>query len=179
MAVKYVCDFCGQEAKNFHKEFTTSEIVCDDCYDHLKKQTWRLAEEPRELEKAKEAIREESKRLTSQREEFLKEQEMDRRLAARYQKGFHALIQLYNQMVEALDSILPNGFLFNKRKPFRTISEEEINLQEGQAISEVVQQVERNFHYNFDNYFEKDPLYDKEDSYPDAPMVHFPWKKDN
>ena len=179
MAIKYVCDFCGQEAKNFHKEFTTSEIVCDNCYDHLKKQTWRLAEEPRELEKAKEAIRKESKQLIRQREEFLKEQEMDQRLAARYQKGFHALIQLYNQMVEALDSILPNGFLFNKRKPFRTISEEEINLQEGQAISEVVQQVERNFHYNFDNYFERVPLYDKKDSYPDVPIVHFPWKKDN
>jgi hypothetical protein len=158
MAIKYVCDFCGQEAKNFHKEFTTSEIVCDNCYDHLKKQTWRLAEEPRELEKAKEIIRQESKRLTRQREEFLKEQEIDRRLAARYQKGFHELVQLYNKMVKALDSILPNGFLFNKRKPFKTISEEEINLQEGQAISEVVQQVERNFHYNFDNYFEKDPL---------------------
>lgn len=176
MAIKYVCDFCGQEAKNFHKEFTTSEIVCDDCYGHLKKQTWRLAEEPRELEKAKEVIREESKRLTRQREEFLKEQEMDRRLAARYQKGFHALVQLYNQMVEALDSILPNGFLFNKRKPFRTISEEEVNLQEGQAISEVVQQVERNFHYNFDNYFEKDPLCDKETYHP---TVHLPWDKDN
>jgi hypothetical protein len=176
MAIKYVCDFCGQEAKNFHKEFTTSEIVCDDCYDHLKKQTWRLAEEPRELEKAKEVIRQESKRLTHQREEFLKEQEIDRRLAARYQKGFHALVQLYNLMVEALDSILPNGFLFNKRKPFRTISEEEINLQEGQAISEVVQQVERNFHYNFDNFFEKDPLCDKE-TY--NPTVHLPWDKDN
>lgn len=176
MAVKYVCDFCGQEVKNLHKEFTTSEIVCDNCYDHLKKQTWRLAEEPRELEKAKEAILQESKQLTRQREEFLKEQEMDRRLAARYQKGFHALVQLYNQMVEALDSILPNGFLFNKRKPFRTISEEEINLQEGQAISEVVQQVERNFHYNFDNYFEKDPLCDKE-TY--SPAMHLPWDNDN
>ena len=127
MAIKYVCDFCGQEPKATHKEFSTGEIVCDDCYDHLKKQTWRLAEEPRELEKAKELIQQESKRLTRQREQFLKEQEMDRRLAARYQKGFHALVQLYNQMVEALDSILPNGFLFNKRKPFRTISEEEIN----------------------------------------------------
>lgn len=176
MAIKYVCDFCGQEPKATHKEFSTGEIVCDDCYDHLKKQTWRLAEEPRELEKAKELIQQESKRLTRQREQFLKEQEMDRRLAARYQKGFHALVQLYNQMVEALDSILPNGFLFNKRKPFRTISEEEINLQEGQAISEIVRQVERNFHYNFDDYFDKDPLCDKEDS---NLTVHLPWDKDN
>ena len=176
MAIKYVCDFCGQEAKNFHKEFTTSEIVCDNCYEHLKKQTWRLAEEPRELEKAKEDIRQESKRLTRQREEFLKEQEIDRRVAERYKKGFHSLVQLYNQMVEAMDSILPKGGLFFKRKPFRTISEEEINLQEGQAISEIVRQVERNFHYNFDNYFEKDPLYDRETC---SPTVHLPLDKDN
>lgn len=53
MAIKYVCDFCGQEAKTFHKEFSTGEIICDNCYEHLKNQTWRLAEEPAELEKAK------------------------------------------------------------------------------------------------------------------------------
>ena len=63
MAIKYVCDFCGQEAKTFHKEFSTGEIICDNCYEHLKNQTWRLAEEPAELEKAKESIRQESKRL--------------------------------------------------------------------------------------------------------------------
>ena len=111
MAIKYVCDFCGQEAKDFHKEFSTGEIICDNCYDHLKKQTWRLAEEPRELEKAKEIIQQESKRLVREREAFLKEQEMDRRMAVRYQSGIHALIKLYNQMVEALDDILPKGFL--------------------------------------------------------------------
>lgn len=178
MAIKYVCDFCGQEAKDFHKEFSTGEIICDNCYDHLKKQTWRLAEEPRELEKAKEAIRQESKLLGRRREQFFKEQEMDRRMAVRYQECLHELIKLYNQMVEALDSIIPNGFLFNKRKPFRTISEKEINIQEGDAISEVVRQVERNFHFNFDDYFEKDPLCDREDSNYTS-TVHLPWNKDN
>lgn len=178
MAIKYVCDFCGQEAKNFHKEFSTGEIVCDNCYEHLQKQTWRLAEEPRELEKAKEVIREESKRLTRQREQFLKEKEVDRRVSIQYQKSLYALVRLYNKMVEALDSILPKGFLL-KRKPFRTISEEEIKTQEEQAISEIVQLVERNFHYNFYDYFERDPLYDTEDSHPDNITVHFPWDKDN
>lgn len=178
MAIKYVCDFCGQEAKNFHKEFSTGEIVCDNCYEHLQKQTWRLAEEPRELEKAKEVIREESKRLTRQREQFLKEREVDRRVSIQYQKSLYALVRLYNKMVEALDNILPKGFLL-KRKPFRTISEEEIKTQEEQAISEIVQLVERNFHYNFYDYFEKDPLYDIEDSHPDNITVHFPWDKDN
>ena len=165
MAIKYVCDFCGQEAKDSHKEFSTGEIVCDNCYDHLKKQTWRLAEEPRELEKAKEAIQQESKQLVREREKFLKEQEIDRRVAERYKVGFHTLIQLYNQIVEALDDILPKGLFLNKRNPFRTISEEEVNLQEGQAISEIVRQVERNFHYNFGDYFDKE--------------VHFPWDEDN
>lgn len=176
MAIKYVCDFCGQEPKATYKEFSTGEIVCDNCYDHLKKQTWRLAEEPRELEKAKEAIQQESKRLVREREKFLKEQEMDRRLAARYQKCLHALIQLYNQMVEAIDDILPKGFFLNKRKPFRTISEEEVNFQEGQAITEIVRQVERNFHHNFGDYFDKDPLCDREDY---IPTMHLPWDKDN
>ena len=27
MAIKYICDFCGQEAKTFHKEFSTGETV--------------------------------------------------------------------------------------------------------------------------------------------------------
>ena len=180
MAVKYICDFCGQEAKNFYKEFTTSEIVCDDCYDHLKKQTWRLAEEPRELEKAKEAIREESKRLTRQRKEFLKEQEIGRRVAERYQNGFHTVIRLYNEMVKALDDALPKGFLFNRRVPLRIISETEINNLEERAIGDVVRQVERNFHDNFDDYLERDPLYNREALCLDKlPTAHLPWNKDN
>ena len=73
MAIKYICDFCGQEAKTFHKEFSTGETVCDNCYEHLKKQTWRLAEEPAELEKAKEGIRLESQQIESQRKELEKE----------------------------------------------------------------------------------------------------------
>ena len=99
-------------------------------------------------------------------------------MAVRYQECLHELVKLYNQMVEALDSILPNGFLFNKRKHFRTISEKEINIQECDAISEVVRQVERNFHLNFDDYFERDPLCDREDS-NSASAVHLPWNKDN
>lgn len=96
MSIKYVCDFCGQEAKNFHKEFSTGEIVCDNCYEHLKKQTWRLAEEPAEIEKAKESIRQELKKIESQRKELEKELTMDRRMSFRYQNGFRAVIRLYN-----------------------------------------------------------------------------------
>ena len=102
MAIKYVCDFCGQEAKTFHKEFSTGEIICDNCYEHLKNQTWRLAEEPAELEKAKESIRQESKKIESRRKELEKEQSMDKMMSSRYRNGFYAVIRLYNQIVKAL-----------------------------------------------------------------------------
>lgn len=180
MAIKYVCDFCGQEAKNFHKEFSSGEIVCDNCYDHLKKQTWRLAEEPAELEKAKNVIRQESRKLDAQREEFAKEQAMDSRMAVRYQNGFHAVIRLYNEMVKALDDALPKGFLFNRRLALRTISETEINNLEQRSIDDVLRQVERNFHDNFDDYLERDPLYDRTAlRLENLPTVHLPWNKDN
>lgn len=181
MAIKYVCDFCGQEAKNFHKEFSSGEIVCDNCYEHLKKQTWRLAEEPAELEKAKNLIRQESQKLDAKREEFAKEQEMDHRMAHRYQNGFYTVIRLYNEMVRVLDELLPKGFLFNRRAAFRTIPENEISDLEQRAIDDVIRQVERNFHGNFDDYFErKDPLYDGAALHLETlPTVHLPWNKDN
>lgn len=180
MAIKYVCDFCGQEAKNYHKEFLTGEIVCDNCYEHLKKQTWRLAEEPRELEKAKENIRQESRKLETQREKFLKEQEMDNRMAARYQKGFHAVIRLYNQMVKDLDDIIPKGgFLFNRREAFKTISETEIHNLEQQSIDDVIRQVNRSFHNNFENYLNRDLLCDVDSLYfNNIPTVCLPWNKE-
>lgn len=180
MAIKYVCDFCGQEANHFHKELTSGEVICDNCFDHLKKQTWRLAEEPAELEKAKKAILQESKELDRKREELMKEQAMDNRMAVRYQNGFHAVIRLYNQMVKALDDALPKGFLFNRRLALRTISETEIHNLEDRAIGDVLRQVERNFHENFDDYFERDPLYDREAlCLNNLPTVHLPWNKDN
>lgn len=179
MAIKYVCDFCGQEAKNFHKEFSSGEIVCDNCYDHLKKQTWRLAEEPAELEKAKNLIQQESRKLDAKREELAKEQAMDSRMAVRYQNGFHTVIRLYNEMVKALDDAVPKGFLF-RRNPFRMISETEINLLEERAIDDVIREVERNFHDNFDDYLERDPLYSREALCLDKlPTAHLPWNKDN
>ena len=179
MAIKYVCDFCGQEAKAFHKEFSTGEILCDNCYEHLKKQTWRLAEEPAELEKAKENIRQESKKIESQRKELEKEQLMDKMMSSRYRNGFYAVIRLYNQMVKALDDAVPKGFLF-RRNPFRMISETEISNLEQRAIDDVIREVERNFHDNFDYLFERDPLHDREAlRLNDIPTVNLPWNKDN
>ena len=179
MAIKYVCDFCGQEAKTFHKEFSTGEIICDNCYEHLKNQTWRLAEEPTELEKAKENIRQESQKIESQRKELEKERAMDKTMSVRYRNGFYAVIRLYNQMVKALDDAVPKGFLF-RRNPFRMISEDEVCNLEQRAIDDVIREVERNFHDNFDYLFERDLLRDREDlRLNDIPTVNLPWNKDN
>lgn len=169
-----------KKQKNFHKEFSTGEIVCDNCYEHLKKQTWRLAEEPAELEKAKESIRQESRQIESQRKELEKEQAMDKRMSARYQNGFHAVIRLYNQMVKALDDAVPKGFLF-RRNPFRMISETEIHNLEQRAVDDVIREVERNFHDNFDYLFDNDdPLRDRESlNLDNIPTVDLPWDKDN
>lgn len=180
MAIKYVCDFCGQEAKDFHKEFSTGEIICDNCYEHLKKQTWRLAEEPAELEKVKKALQQESRKLDAKREELAKEQAMNSRMAARYQNGFHTVIRLYNEMVRVLDDALPKGFLFNRRVSLRTIPETEIRNLEQRAIDDIIRQVERNFHDNFDDYLERDPLYDRNAlRLEELPTVRLPWNKDN
>ena len=179
MAIKYICDFCGQEAKSFHKEFSTGEIICDNCYEHLKNQTWRLAEEPVELEKAKESIRQESRQIESQRKELEKELSMDQMMSIRYKNGFHAVIRLYNQMVKALDDAVPKGFLF-RRNPFRMISETDVCDLEQRAIDDVIREVERNFHDNFDYLFERDPLCDREAlRLNDIPTVNLPWDKDN
>ena len=158
MAIKYICDFCGQEAKTFHKEFSTGEIICDNCYEHLKNQTWRLAEEPAELEK---------------------ERSMDKIMSVRYRNGFYAVIRLYNQMVKALNDVVPKGFLFI-RNPFRMISEAEVCNLEQRSIDDVIREVERNFHDNFDYLFERDPLRDREAlRLNDIPTVNLPWDKDN
>lgn len=180
MAIKYVCDFCGQEGKSFHKEFSTGEIICDNCYEHLKKQTWRLAEEPAELEKAKESIRQESQKIESQRKELEKERAMDKIMSIRYRNGFYAVIRLYNQMVKALDDAVPKGFLF-RRNPFTTIPEENVCDLEQRAIDDVIREVERNFHGNFDYLFDNDdPLRDREAlRLNDIPTVNLPWNKDN
>ena len=179
MAIKYICDFCGEEAKRFHKEFSTGEIICDNCYEHLKKQTWRLAEEPAELEKAKESIRQESQKIESQRKELEKERAMDKIMSIRYQNGFHAVIRLYNQMVKALDDAVPKGFLF-RRNSFATIPEENVCNLEQRAVDDAIREVERNFHDNFDYLFDNDPLRDREAlRLNELPTVNLLWNKDN
>ena len=129
--------FVDKKQKTFIRSFQQAKIICDNCYEHLKKQTWRLAEEPAEFEKAKESLRQESQKIESQRKELEKEQSMDKMMSVRYRNGFYTVIRLYNQIVKALDDAVPKGFLF-RRNPFRMISETEISNLEQRAIDDVI-----------------------------------------
>lgn len=63
MAIKYICDFCGAEAKGYHEELKNGKIICKNCMEHLQKQTWRLAEEPTVYAKAKKELEEKVENL--------------------------------------------------------------------------------------------------------------------
>lgn len=152
MGIKYICDFCGVEATGYHEELKSGKIICNNCMEHLQKQTWRLAEEPTVFAKAKEELEEKVRQFSKEKEEFMKEQATDKMLANRFHKAFHAVLRLYNEMVTTLDETIPKGFLFSRRNPFNIIPEKEIEDLENRTIDEVLSTVERNFYHNFDSY---------------------------
>lgn len=152
MAIKYICDFCGAEATGYHEELKKGKIICKNCMEHLQKQTWRLAEEPTVYAKAKKELEEKAQQLSREKEEFMKEKEIDRRLAKRYHDAFHAVLRLYNEMVYILDKAIPKSFLFRKKNVFNIISEEEVENFEKMAVEEILDAVEKNFRGNFDSY---------------------------
>ena len=94
MGIKYICDFCDVEATGYHEELKNGKIICKNCMEHLQKQTWRLAEEPTVYEKAKKELEEKTKQLSKEKEEFMKEREIDRRLTKHYHDAFYAVLRL-------------------------------------------------------------------------------------
>lgn len=152
MGIKYICDFCGVEATGYHEELKNGKIICKNCMEHLQKQTWRLAEEPTVYAKAKKELEKKARQLSEEKEEFMKEKEIDRRLAKRYHDAFHAVLRLYNEMVYILNKAIPKYFLFSVRKDFNIISEEKVENLEKMTVEEILNAVERNFRGNFDSY---------------------------
>lgn len=152
MAIKYICDFCGAEAKGYHEELKNGKIICKNCMEHLQKQTWRLAEEPTVYAKAKKELEKKARQLSEEKEEFMKEKEIDRRLAKHYHDAFYAVLRLYNEMVYILNKAIPKYFLFRKKDVFNIISEEKVENLEKMTVEEILNAVERNFRGNFDSY---------------------------
>lgn len=152
MGIKYICDFCGAEAKGYHEELKNGKIICKNCMEHLQNQTWRLAEEPTVYAKAKKELEEKTQQLSREKEEFMKEKEIDRRLAKHYHDAFHAVLRLYNEMVYILDKAIPKSFLFPVRKDFNIISEEKVENLEKMTVEKILDAVEKNFRGNFDSY---------------------------
>lgn len=152
MGIKYICDFCDVEATGYHEELKNGKIICKNCMEYLQNQTWRLAEETTFYAKAKKELEEKTKQLSREKEEFMKEKEVDRRLTKHYHDAFHAVLRLYNEMVYILDKAIPKSFLFRVRKDFNIISEEAVENLEKMTIEEILDAVEKNFRGNFDSY---------------------------
>ena len=152
MGIKYTytCDFCGGCADE-HKTFEDKRIICKDCLNHLEKQTWRLAEEPRELQKEKDKLEEEKEKFYKFVEEKQKIISEDKLMAKRYRNAVYALLNLYNKIVYELDKIIPKG-LIRKRVPFVLVDINKFKKAEEQAINDVVREVERNYYNNFNYY---------------------------
>lgn len=145
MGIKYICDFCNVEARGYHEELKNGKIICKNCMEHLQNQTWRLAEETIFYSKTKKELEEKARQLSREKEEFMKEKEVDRRLAKHYHDAFHAVLRLYNEIVYILDKAIPKSFLFHVRKDFNIISEEAVKNLEKMTIEETLDAVEKIF----------------------------------
>ena len=152
MGIKYTytCDFCDGCADD-HKTLDDKRIICKDCLNHLEKQTWRLAEEPRELQKEKDKLEEEKEKFYKLVEEKSKMISADKLMAKRYRNAVYALLNLYNRIIYELNKIIPKGFL-SKRPTFELIDIDKFKEKEENAINDVVREVERNYYDNFNYY---------------------------
>lgn len=179
MGIKYTytCDFCGGRADD-HKTFVDKRIICKNCLNHLEKQTWRLAEEPRELQKEKNKLEEEKNKLEEEKKEFCKFVEeksriiaADKLMAERYRKVVYTLIGLYNRIIYELDKIVPRGFL-NRRPSFKLVDIENFKELEGITIDNVVREVEGNYYNNFNYYGCSHIDIERIENFP---MTSLPW----
>ncbi len=177
MGIKYTytCDFCGGCADD-HKTLEDKRIICKDCLNHLEKQTWRLAEEPRELQREKDKLEEEKEKFYKFVEKKSKIISEDKLMAKRYRNAVYALFNLYNKIIYELDEILPKGF-FSKRPSFELIDIEKFEMKEEKAINDVVREVERNYYNNF-NYYKCNHIDDNE-YLKELPTESLPWDEDN
>ena len=173
MGIKYTytCDFCGGCADD-HKILEDKRIICKDCLNHLEKQTWRLAEEPRVLQAERERFEKEKEEFYKFVEEKKAEYTADKLMAGRYRNVVYALFNLYNKIVYELDEIIPKGFL-NKRPSFKLIDIKKFKEKEENAIDDVVREVERNYYNNF-NYY-KCPHINTDECLENFPTTPLPW----
>lgn len=173
MGIKYTytCDFCGGCA-NDHKTFEDKRIICKDCLNHLEKQTWRLAEEPRVLQVERERFEKEKEGFYKFVEEKKAEYTADKLMARRYRNVVYVLLNLYNRIVYELNEIIPKGF-FSKRPSFKLVDIERFKAKEENAIDDVVREVERNYYNNFDHY--GCHHIDTDGCLEDFPTIPLPW----
>ena len=176
MGIKYTytCDFCGS-CTDEYKTLEDKRIICKDCMNHLEKQTWRLAEEPKELQKEKDKFEEVKKEFYKFVEENTIKFEKDKLMSKRYRNAVYALLNLYNKIVYEVDKIIPKGF-FNKRSSFELVDIEKFKNKEEKAIYDVVREIEENYYNNFNFY--GPPHIRISECLEDLPTKPLPWDKE-
>lgn len=156
--IKYFCDFCkGETTKQECHTMDAGDTLCKDCYDHLKKQTWRLAESPRDYELAKKCLAEEAEKFRKEKEDWEQNHSFDFKMAARYKNGMYTAIRCYNNVVNYLDRCVPlKAHMFGTpRDRFKEIDIDAVVKCEDLAVDQVTREVIRqNFEDNFHSYID-------------------------
>lgn len=176
MGIKYtyICDFCGGCADEY-KTLEDKRIICKDCMNHLESKTWRLAEEPKELQKEKDKLEKEKKEFNEFVEEETRKIKKDKLMYKRYRNAVYALLNLYNKIVYEVDEIIPKGF-FNKRPSFKLVDIDKFKKKEENAIYDVAREIEENYYNNFNFY--GCPRIHFNEYLEDLPTESLPWDEE-
>lgn len=143
MGIKYVCDYCGQEA-NEHKIVTDDGskeglYLCKNCENHLLKQTWRMSEETIEFEKRMKAVTKYDEELRNKEYDYIKQIMTNEELVKKYKYALIAIVNSYNESMEMLDKFFPNNILFfKKQKKFEKIDAEWLIKEKGREAAETI-----------------------------------------
>ena len=148
--IKYFCDFCkGETTKQECHTIDDGKTLCKNCYDHLKVQTWRLAEDPTVLEKQKKALGEACSDFKKEKEEWEKAHSFDFKLAQRYRNGMYAAMRMYNNIIHQLNNNYPVS-IWKARPVFSQIDLDKIPLIEDETVRDVVKEVDRLFRKSYE-----------------------------
>jgi hypothetical protein len=132
----YFCDFCKKETSIF-SELKSGEIICKECLEHLKNQTWKYSEDQTEREKIQKELKTKEKELTAREEEINNFKRIDHKLLNKYRHAFYYTIDCYNRLATELYEI-SNGYFYKRKHPFEKIDIDKLAKLEGTVIDEVV-----------------------------------------
>lgn len=151
--IKYFCDFCkGETTKEECHIIDAEKTLCKNCYDHLKIQTWRLAEDPTVLEKQKKALNQACSDFKKEKENWEKAHATDFKLAQRYRNGMYTAFRMYNDIIYQLNNNYPVS-IWRASPHFSQIDLNKIPSIENEAFQDVVKEVDKLFRNSYEENF--------------------------